>query len=716
MRKYNYTPLVPGSDDIRLLNILPGAPNDTIRLEMFHVPLMSQAHSLGQLPWPRLKGITATLDDWRVYETLEGRLVYLDMKTRSTTYDHPDTTKKQEDNKNTAVQHPPTIQYEALSYAWGLANADTTIEIWPRHGHHEGLQPEGCLEIRQNLAQALRYLRRKDDMRTLWIDALCINQEDDQERSEQVVRMHQIYCNASRVVAWLGLEFPDARLAMSTVEYIGKQVEFTRDRVLMARPGCDQPTWGDDEDALLPYDNRTLDAIAQLCSRPWFERLWVLQEMQLASPVSILKCGKHEVDWSLFRRAIMCIIGNVHVADEMRAAMTPVQSLCDAILTLPLRELMIQYADRKCSDDRDRIYGLLNVFPPGLAERIHVSYSKTIGEVFEQMTLARIQQVQRLEFLPECCLNRSLGSTWVCNWSSFRRATTPNDLCCQASSVSGAVTELGTDGALKVAAVSIGSVSSIETLDCRTASDVFRFLKRLGIRKLEETMYQDGVTQLEAHILALTLGHTKERRRDEDFPTLAQLKDSILRFAVTEDTDVDIWTSGDWQRLYHSWLSDTSIFTTGEGYVGVTQTDVHKGDQIFVILGCDMPMVLRPVRPGYYQVVKDCFVTGFMDGEAVLGELPRKCRIEGENTVGGGGSRPVYISKMGIEYHLDPRLMEMDWPSDWEELDFTRARDDPRYCVRFRNINSGEVINSFPQLLPDELRKRGVDVQNIRLI
>src|ERR1700761_9437031 len=86
-----------------------------------------------------------------------------------------------------------TEKYEALSYTWGQSSENRTIQL------------NGCtLRITDNLYNALRRLRRLTSTRTLWVDALCINQDDLHERSQQVAIMGEIYGKAARVLVWLG--------------------------------------------------------------------------------------------------------------------------------------------------------------------------------------------------------------------------------------------------------------------------------------------------------------------------------------------------------------------------------------------------------------------------------------------------------------------------------------------------------------------------------
>ena len=100
----------------------------------------------------------------------------------------------------TEFKNPTTGSYEAFSYAWGSVSTSENIEIC------EATNPEqiaGSLPITRNLFDALRRLRTEAP-RLLWIDAICMNQDDLEEKGNQVARMGHVYRNASRVIVWLG--------------------------------------------------------------------------------------------------------------------------------------------------------------------------------------------------------------------------------------------------------------------------------------------------------------------------------------------------------------------------------------------------------------------------------------------------------------------------------------------------------------------------------
>lgn len=86
-------------------------------------------------------------------------------------------------------------EYEALSYVWGAPGSTRNI-----------LLNDKLIPIRENLEAALRQLRRRDSPRTMWIDAICIDQSNIQERTDQVQQMDKTYRNATGVVVWIGRE------------------------------------------------------------------------------------------------------------------------------------------------------------------------------------------------------------------------------------------------------------------------------------------------------------------------------------------------------------------------------------------------------------------------------------------------------------------------------------------------------------------------------
>ncbi|RYP51254.1 hypothetical protein DL768_003351 [Monosporascus sp. mg162] len=255
MGRYQYKPLIPSTNDVRLVTILPGEFDDPIQVEITHAELVPPAPDDKPKRLP-LKEILETLpEDWSAYETIERRVIFWNSVDSYSTWTHPDPTYSREAYDSVAQEDDqPKLRYEALSYTWGSSQSPDTVEVKRSHKHWRAMFTSK-LCVNRNLAEAMRYLRYEDRPRVMWIDAICINQADVKERSVQVRRMGQIFSLANRVVAWLGPGFSNSKLAVTTLDYLGRQTEITRDNYGLSSPGCDQPTWFH-KNVILPYDDR----------------------------------------------------------------------------------------------------------------------------------------------------------------------------------------------------------------------------------------------------------------------------------------------------------------------------------------------------------------------------------------------------------------------------------------------------------------------------
>ena len=180
-------------------------------------------------------------------------------------------------NPITAQKKP--IRYEALSYHWGLPTRMVDIKIYTT-GHP---YPK-IFQVRPDLYAALKQLRKPEFDRTLWIDAICIDQENTGEQNSQVSIMAEIYSEATHVCVWLGPESSDSEMALRFISRIVNLDDFDR---LVVDPSTPKE-WG---------------ALSSLMKRKWFSRRWVVQEIALAKRAT-LYCGSAEAEWSDFAVAV----------------------------------------------------------------------------------------------------------------------------------------------------------------------------------------------------------------------------------------------------------------------------------------------------------------------------------------------------------------------------------------------------------------------------
>lgn len=169
--------------------------------------------------------------------------------------------------------------------------------------------------VTKNLYAALQHLRHETEDVRIWIDALCINQHDDAEKSEQVKKMKDIYVDAAKTLIWLGPSDDKTDKTISELNRIGKHVFENGILDLMIKFGMlssnDQEGYqsADKEihekmstfldEALNDLSNtqKLLSGFASLLSRPYWERVWILQEI-VVSPHAVIQVGKSTIPFA----------------------------------------------------------------------------------------------------------------------------------------------------------------------------------------------------------------------------------------------------------------------------------------------------------------------------------------------------------------------------------------------------------------------------------
>ena len=164
------------------------------------------------------------------------------------------------------------IEYEALSYHWGEPAFTHPLRCG-----------ETVLVVTMNLASALLNLRLAHRPRYLWVDALCINQYDNQEKASQVQNMFIIYRKAKIVIAWLGPQLQWTHLAFD---------------LLHVSSGDSWYYLTGHDLSCLDRLRRAYDALREIFERGWFRRTWIRQEVFAARNL-VLQCGKLVRDWKI---------------------------------------------------------------------------------------------------------------------------------------------------------------------------------------------------------------------------------------------------------------------------------------------------------------------------------------------------------------------------------------------------------------------------------
>lgn len=176
------------------------------------------------------------------------------------------------------------LKYEALSYVWGSDAVKNEVNI----------ECDGSnLSVGLNLARALMRIRLESESRLLWVDAICINQKDDDERSRQVQCMGDIYANASRVLVWIG---ESVRNEAAECFDLIRKTNIVLDNLYLQYQAVEEiPPIQCQE--ILDANPADWDMVRRFMESPWFTRVWVLQEVGLARSATIYY-GRASLEWS----------------------------------------------------------------------------------------------------------------------------------------------------------------------------------------------------------------------------------------------------------------------------------------------------------------------------------------------------------------------------------------------------------------------------------
>ncbi|KAI1461353.1 heterokaryon incompatibility protein-domain-containing protein [Annulohypoxylon moriforme] len=361
-------------------------------------------------------------------------------------------------------------KYYALSYVWGDSREFRTIEL-------DG-QP---FKITKNLHEALHQFRQLTDPEYIkdyfWVDAICIDQTDHDEKSQEVPRMSEIYRVCLQVLIWLG---PNGPPTNSKVVKIGKLLrklplqklssktkhldklfnpgEATPDDVveemlgykimeLMLAFGDDDNDDVDDEELVRKVYGSSyrviISAWVEIMSRPWFTRTWTIQEACIPTD-PIFYIGRHDISLGMLSEAIRILavvnrtllkcVGTFRILmlsklRDMRIAIFDFASDINPIRMETgdvLSEIMGFTYMKQCENPLDQIYGIIGLIeflahdiPPELMPNYDLPYE----ELYWRCTAYMLESNGDLRLLGTYYKNFKTGPSWVADFRYMRLTT-----------------------------------------------------------------------------------------------------------------------------------------------------------------------------------------------------------------------------------------------------------------------------------------------------
>ncbi|KAI0465532.1 heterokaryon incompatibility protein-domain-containing protein [Xylaria cf. heliscus] len=357
--------------------------------------------------------------------------------------------------------------YEAVTYVWGDLSRTRTV-----------LCDEGIIFVTENCFDAMRHLRWQKKPRSLWIDAICIDQNSIDEKPGQLTLMGDIYKSAIRTIVWLGIGSPDLERAIKWMRWAGLLLH---DPELVISNHVDNLTDGIYDHirsvrAKVPWsflsgDSHPLivDALRALCMNEWFTRAWTAQELCLSQNV-ILCCGRAFMPFNLFEGCVVrmsysgatwtfqtppwnffhdtwamrglykfgyrMLLSTSSFRAEVEAVSPPLDQLQDlrnyflAQWThLVVFEMLARTRSRNASDPRDKIFALYGMFAslPAFVELVKPTYDISLAELYTVFTfqlacfspnLAVLELVERRDLTAGLCATSAISlPSWVPNYN-----------------------------------------------------------------------------------------------------------------------------------------------------------------------------------------------------------------------------------------------------------------------------------------------------------
>lgn len=560
----------------------------------------------------------------------------------------------------------PAIQYNAISYCWGQNPPLKTIIM---DGVETGVPASAEVALRST------YYLEEDRTVPVWIDAICINQKDVEEKGWQVAMMGDLYSKASKVLVWLGQEedgtesaIPLMRELVSILDELEVSVGGDVDMVSTVRK-------------LGYHSNHVLSRVTQQTERspeemlsalslffmaPWFTRLWPVQEMVRAK-YSIVVQGIHSLPASIIALVAYFFCGMV--LQSARSSLSRSKSIdsglrgaFNVILTAECRTSFIDLAyaltlsqEFDTTDPRDKVYAILGLISP-ISQRekvialIKPDYTRSIRDVHIHASFVALKTLNSLDplrdsqriFARDASGYPSLPS-WMLrfdtSWSNRDRGMQSHRIDHEDSGyLLGLEAKFHSDplhnNILHTLGIRLDEIEDSDAIvDFTSIYRSYRYVADEEWYSYFSAMWRhlplnwSRWTWDEISLLARTcVGNTKSYPATNDQYQIvadfgALLKES-KKYCIEEDDESLLkvltdrrFDEGDAKRYIDTLRQrayNRRLFVTKGGLVGLGPARCIAGDAVCILFSCPVPLILR--REGdLWTLIGDAYVDDFMD-------------------------------------------------------------------------------------------------------
>ncbi|KAF2967031.1 hypothetical protein GQX73_g6557 [Xylaria multiplex] len=528
------------------------------------------------------------------------------------------------------------VPYETLSYVWGEMEGNQTIVV-------EGTE----VELTDNLFDAVTRIRHETEARLLWVDALCINQEDGAEKTAQVDMMHKIYSDCVQCNMWMG-NIDTAALAATEPEALAAAKGALDAIELLA--GVDPKYRLPSSLATKAQQAQAGKAMKLLMDSPWWGRIWTVQEATSPKNATVL-WGPLSIPWSFMKSAAEKLIWAKYppperlyvydIVDSYGFFTAPILGLIWAsewaVQPDPPLEMLWRFRYRKSTDPRDKVYVILNLVAEGTYPLPSVrtsDYSLSAPVLYRRVMLDLLRNEQGLR--PMIGLRGERKSvpglpSWVVDWS---RPPEEFDIASVWEHAKFWVTYIADRGMPGLDLDKLSSPDYGEDVLNVNGVSFDKVLACSDVIARGET--EDRLRELVVEVIAKALAEDPRYRIISEVYWQEALIDIIEGNYADPEAQLE-GASGDafWRA---NMLRHQRLFITENGAVGLGPSGTSIGDEIWVLSGGKSPFLLAPLHTSetagkgrdasyHYTFRGDVFVAGIMEGEAV------ESRIENQRFV-----------------------------------------------------------------------------------
>ncbi|KAK8096028.1 heterokaryon incompatibility protein-domain-containing protein [Apiospora kogelbergensis] len=554
--------------------------------------------------------------------------------------------------------------YVAISYAWGEPGIKENICLF-----HEGFQCD--FPVASSLYGALEALRHQSESVWVWVDGLCINQQDREEKSKQVQLMTSIYSSAKTVAIWLGPQADGSHNAVRCLQDMADKADSPGEISKLIRSS---------------HESGGLAGVVSLFARNYWQRLWVVQEVLNSPKDPIVYCGSTKKPWKVYRTASNVFKAHRAEIDKVTQgkmdewAMVPYQFSTSQILvyegpnSLPglktngspgdesLLHVLRLYRRKLASDPRDKLYGILGILPESIRQDFRPNYDKSVKNVYSDIVATLIYTTGRVDVICDAIhfpLHTGAHGlpSFVPDWSHIPQTSALGHRLKFSASKGRRADAQFTDSQLSKLKFWGIYLDTVETqgvavgTHCRSSDWLMAFLhwRALVLQYIAQETAQSAAREAADFALSvheefaetLCLGQIPPtwagRPRQwlevcyHVFATLLRgrlphlaLDDELSRYA-RKDVAAKVKSGGlggspreFLQAHFGDRMMGRCFVLTKRGRLGMGSGYMAPGDIIVVPLGCSTPVLLRADGPrDEYRFVGDIYLHRFMRGRAV---------------------------------------------------------------------------------------------------